>query len=62
MEQGERAYVKNPKETANVFSVLTFWYTLDLFRTGYKKVLEINDLFKPLKDDESGFLGDSLEK
>lgn len=62
MEQSEQKNSENPRESANIFSVLTFWYTLDLFKKGYTKVLEINDLFKPLKVDESGTLGDRLEK
>lgn len=62
MEQSEQKNSENPREKANIFSILTFWYTLDLFKKGYTKVLEINDLFKPLKCDESGSLGDRLEK
>jgi hypothetical protein len=33
-----------------------------MFKKGYSKVLEIGDLFRPLKVDESGRLGDRLEK
>lgn len=62
MEQTECSTADNPKEKANIFSVLTFWYTLDLFKKGHNKVLEINDLYKPIKADESGLLGDRLEK
>lgn len=62
MEQSEQKNSENPRDSANIFSILTFWYTLDLFKKGYTKVLEINDLFKPRKVDESGSLGDRLEK
>lgn len=62
MEQSDQKSADNPRENANILSVLTFWYTIDLFRKGFTKVLEINDLFKPLKVDESGALGDRLEK
>lgn len=62
MEQNEQKNAENPREKANLFSVLTFWYTLGMFRDGYSKVLEISDLFRPLKVDESGSLGDRLEK
>lgn len=62
MEQSEQKSADNPRENANIFSVLTFWYTLDLFKKGYSKVLEPDDLFRPLKVDESGTLGDRLEK
>ncbi|EZA62696.1 putative multidrug resistance-associated protein, partial [Ooceraea biroi] len=37
-------------------------WTLSLFKTGYKKVLEVEDLFDPLKVDRSTLLGDRLEK
>lgn len=62
MEQSEQKNAENPRERASILSKLTFWYTLDLFRTGYNKVLEVNDLFAPLKVDESGSLGDRLEE
>ncbi|CRK98089.1 CLUMA_CG011457, isoform A [Clunio marinus] len=62
MEQYEQENVANPKEKANVFSVLTFWYTIKMFKKGYNKVLEVNDLFVPMKADESSGLGDRLEK
>jgi ATP-binding cassette, subfamily C (CFTR/MRP), member 4 len=63
MERNEQKTAgRNPCETANVFSKLSFWYTRDLFRKGYNKVLEPSDLYRPLKADESGVLGDRLEK
>lgn len=62
MEQNEQKNAENPREKAGIVSILTFWYALDLFRKGYHKVLEIDDLFRPLKVDESGSLGDRLEE
>lgn len=52
----------NPREKANIFSVLFWTWTFKLFKTGYSKVLGPNDLFDPLKTDRSGVLGDRLEK
>ncbi|KAL6254635.1 hypothetical protein P5V15_013942 [Pogonomyrmex californicus] len=52
----------NPREKANVVSVLLWWWTITLFKTGYKKVLEPEDLYDPLKVDRSKLLGDRLEK
>ncbi|XP_018346781.1 PREDICTED: multidrug resistance-associated protein 4-like [Trachymyrmex septentrionalis] len=52
----------NPREKTNIVSVLLWWWTISLFKTGYKKALEIEDLFDPLKVDRSTFLGDRLEK
>ncbi|KAL6254634.1 hypothetical protein P5V15_013941 [Pogonomyrmex californicus] len=52
----------NPREKANVISVLLWWWTITLFKTGYRKVLESEDLYDPLKTDRSKLLGDRLEK
>ncbi|CAO1406085.1 unnamed protein product [Diamesa tonsa] len=63
MEAGdEQKRSENPREKANIFSILTFWWTIDLFRKGYSKVLELEDLFKPLEIDKSEVLGTRLEK
>lgn len=63
MEAGdEQKRSENPREKANIFSILTFWWTIDLFRKGYSKVLELEDLFKPLEVDKSEVLGTRLEK
>lgn len=37
-------------------------WTISLFKTGYQKVLGIEDLFDPLTTDQSTLLGDRLEK
>ncbi|XP_036143538.1 multidrug resistance-associated protein 4 [Monomorium pharaonis] len=52
----------NPREKANIVSILFWWWTISLFKTGYKKDLEPEDLFDPLKVDRSNLLGDRLEK
>ncbi|XP_076757866.1 ATP-binding cassette sub-family C member 4 [Xylocopa sonorina] len=52
----------NPREKANLISVLLWWWTIDLFKTGYKKILQTDDLYNPLKTDRSNVLGDRLEK
>ncbi|CAO1401294.1 unnamed protein product [Diamesa serratosioi] len=63
MEAGdEQKRSENPREKANIFSILTFWWTIDIFRKGYSKVLELEDLFKPLEVDKSEVLGTRLEK
>lgn len=43
-------------------SVLLWWWTIGLFKTGYKKILEREDLYEPLKVDRSNLLGNRLEK
>ncbi|KAL9698307.1 hypothetical protein quinque_001748 [Culex quinquefasciatus] len=62
MESIRRKLAPNPRESANFLSVLTFWWTIDLFKKGYTKVLELQDLFRPLEVDKSDALGDRLEK
>ncbi|XP_054272885.1 probable multidrug resistance-associated protein lethal(2)03659 [Macrosteles quadrilineatus] len=52
----------HPRETANVFSALTFAWTLGLFREGNKRDLEVEDLYVPLKEHTSNVLGDRIEK
>lgn len=61
-QQYDQKNEENPREKANFLSTLSFFWTIDLFRKGYSKELEISDLYKPLKCDESDRLGDRLEK
>ncbi|XP_043679995.1 ATP-binding cassette sub-family C member 4-like isoform X1 [Vespula pensylvanica] len=53
---------KNPKESANIFSVLTFWWIKDIFLKGIRKTLTLDDIYDPLKSDESERLGNLLER
>lgn len=62
MEHGEQKRTNNPRENANPVSIATFWWSLDLFRKGYSKILEMEDLYQPLKVDESASLGTRLER
>ncbi|XP_012058534.1 PREDICTED: multidrug resistance-associated protein 4-like [Atta cephalotes] len=52
----------NPKETANVFSILFFWWMRELFMISFKRNLEESDIYRPIKADESEKLTDLLEK
>ncbi|CAG2055410.1 unnamed protein product [Timema podura] len=52
----------NPREDANIFSVIFFVWTIKLFKTGYSKAIEEEDLFETLKEDRSKLLGNNLEK
>ncbi|XP_012274704.1 probable multidrug resistance-associated protein lethal(2)03659 [Orussus abietinus] len=51
----------NPREMANSLSVLLWWWTIDLFKKGYTKILGVDDLYDPVKTDRSNVLGDRLE-
>ncbi|XP_029164634.1 multidrug resistance-associated protein 4-like isoform X2 [Nylanderia fulva] len=53
---------QNPKETANIFSRIFLWWTLDLFIKGAKTDLDESDIYQPLKEDESEKVTDHLEK
>jgi len=52
----------NPRTTANLLSLITFWWVLDIFKLGYKRDLKIEDLYDALDEHRSDFLGDKLEK
>ncbi|XP_051160133.1 probable multidrug resistance-associated protein lethal(2)03659 [Leptopilina boulardi] len=52
--------VKNPREKANPLSVLTFSWILRTFWLGYKRDLEVSDLYKPLKEHTSSILGEKI--
>lgn len=62
MQSLQKPLIPNPRDKANIFSVLTFWWTLDIFKIGYRKILELEDLYKPIKVDHSELLGDRLER
>lgn len=60
MESAKRKLPPNPREKANILSVLFFVWTLPLFKKGYAKVLELEDIFQPLTCDRSESLGNRL--
>ncbi|XP_070149137.1 ATP-binding cassette sub-family C member 4 [Polyergus mexicanus] len=53
---------RNPKETANIFSQLFLWWTLNLFLKGLKTDLKESDIYQNLKEDDSEKVTDHLEK
>lgn len=61
MEANRRQLPPNPREKTNFLSVLIFAWTLPLFKKGYGKILELEDIFQPLTADKSDSLGDRLE-
>ncbi|CAH1183385.1 unnamed protein product [Phaedon cochleariae] len=54
--------IKNPRETANIFSILTFAHTRILFKRGLKHDLEEKDLYNVAKCCDSKRCGDKLQK
>ncbi|XP_008214580.1 probable multidrug resistance-associated protein lethal(2)03659 isoform X1 [Nasonia vitripennis] len=53
---------KNPREGANPLSTLTFGYILRLFWVGYRRDLDIQDLYEPLKEHTSNRLGEKIAR
>ncbi|KAL0112749.1 hypothetical protein PUN28_012191 [Cardiocondyla obscurior] len=58
----QKKYPKNPRQNANIISILTFWWTRKLFWTGYNKDLEETDLYATLKQDKTSYLGEIIIK
>ncbi|XP_072332338.1 ATP-binding cassette sub-family C member 4 isoform X2 [Scyliorhinus torazame] len=62
MEPVHREENPNPLATANIFSSVFFCWLNPLFRIGYKRRLEENDLYKVLPEDGSAKLGEELQR
>ncbi|XP_045542487.1 ATP-binding cassette subfamily C member 4 isoform X2 [Papilio machaon] len=52
----------NPRAKANIFSALTFAWTLPIFWGGLKKEMEERDLYEPLEEHASSPLGDKFAR
>ncbi|KAG5324821.1 L259 protein, partial [Pseudoatta argentina] len=52
----------NPRADANIFSILTFSWILRTFWVGYRRDLEVTDLYTPLKEHTSDILGVKIAK
>lgn len=62
MDASRRKLLDNPRERAGLLSVLLFYWTIPLFKKGYGKVLQLEDIFKPLNVDRSDSLGNRLDE
>ncbi|XP_061381499.1 probable multidrug resistance-associated protein lethal(2)03659 isoform X2 [Danaus plexippus] len=51
---------QNPRETANIFSKITFWYILPIFAKGRKGQLSISDVYRCSPEHRSTPGGDAL--
>ncbi|XP_063224305.1 ATP-binding cassette sub-family C member 4-like [Bacillus rossius redtenbacheri] len=51
----------HPRASANPLSALLFIWVLKVLRRGMRKELEVEDLFQPLEEYRSDYLGDCLE-
>ncbi|CAL8307591.1 unnamed protein product [Merluccius merluccius] len=63
MEQVPKTPAKaNPAATANLFSQVFFCWLGPLFRIGYKRRLEEDDMYSVLPEDRSETLGENLQR
>ncbi|KAM9830036.1 ATP-binding cassette sub-family C member 4 isoform 1-T1 [Syngnathus typhle] len=62
MENVNKAAKTNPAASANLLSKLIFWWLNPLFRAGYKRKLEEDDLYPVLAEDSSEILGQQLQR
>ncbi|KAH8351932.1 hypothetical protein KR084_000656, partial [Drosophila pseudotakahashii] len=51
---------ENPRERSNIFSILSYWYTIPTFIKGRKITLNTKDLYRALKEHKSETLGNKL--
>lgn len=61
MESTQYKLPPNPCDNANRLSKLLFVWTVPLFKKGYAKVLQLEDMFQPMTCDKSETLGNRLE-
>ncbi|MGH0118924.1 UNVERIFIED_CONTAM: hypothetical protein FKN15_054918 [Acipenser sinensis] len=61
MERLHKDEKPNPSATASVFSNIFFCWLNPLFRIGYKRKLEEDDMYKVLPEDRSERLGEELQ-
>ncbi|XP_044266082.1 ATP-binding cassette sub-family C member 4-like [Tribolium madens] len=63
MDQGFKPKKQtHPRETANLLSLITFFYSFALFKKGFKKELDDDDIYEVLSSCRSKQLGDQLEQ
>ncbi|XP_070711625.1 ATP-binding cassette sub-family C member 4-like [Pempheris klunzingeri] len=60
MEEVGKAAKTNPAATAGLLSKIFFWWLNPLFRIGYKRRLEEDDMYEVLTEDRSMRLGQDL--
>ncbi|XP_076646648.1 putative multidrug resistance-associated protein lethal(2)03659 isoform X1 [Halictus rubicundus] len=62
MDKSHRTELKNPRQKANLLSILSFSWIWKLFVKGYKRELNEGDLYSPLREDKSSVLGQRIVK
>lgn len=62
METVKKKLKPNPRDSANILSVLMFTWVIPLLKNGYSKPLDTEDLFQSRQCDKSNLLGDKLQR
>lgn len=62
METVKKKLKENPRDTANIFSVLVFSWVIPLLKDGSLKSLEIEDIFQTRQCDKSKILAKRLQR
>nr|XP_019960169.1 PREDICTED: multidrug resistance-associated protein 4-like [Paralichthys olivaceus] len=62
MEKVGKDAKTNPTITAGLWSKILFWWLNPLFRTGYKRRLEEEDMFRVVPEDSSVALGQEMQR
>ncbi|XP_022343366.2 ATP-binding cassette sub-family C member 4-like isoform X1 [Crassostrea virginica] len=62
MDETLKHHNPNPILTANPLSKLLFWWMNPIFSTGYKRRLEVDDMYNVTQEDASEELGMKLER
>lgn len=62
MESSRQKLDPNPRDDAGTFSRIFFLWMVPLLKKGYSKILTLEDIFRPLKSDQSESIGDRLAR
>lgn len=62
METEKKQLKDNPRDSANILSVLFFSWVIPLLKEGSSKSLEVEDLFQSRQCDKSKNLADKLQR
>uniref|UniRef100_A0A1B6DBN7 Multidrug resistance-associated protein lethal(2)03659 n=1 Tax=Clastoptera arizonana TaxID=38151 RepID=A0A1B6DBN7_9HEMI len=64
MNSGKKSVIRplNPSTQANFLSKITLAWTYGLFKKGFKKDLDVCDIYQPIENYTSSILGDVIEK
>ncbi|OXU26939.1 hypothetical protein TSAR_013829 [Trichomalopsis sarcophagae] len=57
MDEGEQKREENPRQGASRLSVITFAWLFKTFRTGFRRELDLSDLYYPLNEHSSHNVG-----